>query len=426
MLQYEIVCDMAIEFIINILRVALIKQAIETFLTRGDKDERIFKSAYGIFYLVSSAVYCAWGVSWPYEICSFAGILGITCCYGDTWKKRLWTATTLFGMDLACLSVAIFSFGRNAYGASLYMETAAGVLLLLISVTAISHIFDPDDFRYAVFDKKQTLLLSVTPVAGVIVLFSMLYTKTGYTKTAAIVCVCMLVSNLSIFYLYHEMLRSYVHIRERDIYKQQTELYRNQMEVITESQSRIRALRHDMKNHMLALQAVAGNGSKEEVQEYLRKMQEFMVNPDESVMTGNENIDSVLNYKIRKARELLNAVETRISIPEKLNLNSFDLNVVLGNLLDNALEAAAQTEEKELSIQMSAEKGMMFLEIGNSYNEKFSGKKGIGKTTKTDKSRHGIGMKNVQAIIEKYHGDMEITCDGRHFEVDVMLYMKDL
>lgn len=424
--SYEIRYGIIIEVIVNFLRVVLIKQAVEIFLTKRDMDARGYKAAYGIYYLVTSVVYCIWQVSFLYEVCNFIGILGITCCYEDAWKKRLWTAMSLFCIDLSCLLVAIFSLRGTLLGQSIYPNTATSVLLFLISVTVINHISGSNDFREAIFDKKQTLLLLVTPVTSIVVLLSMLYSMPENDKTAVIVCICMLVINLSIFYLYHEMLKNYVHLRERDIYKQQTALYQNQMEIIMESQSRIRSLRHDMKNHILALQAVVRNGSEEEVQEYLQKMQEFMVNPSEYVMTGNENIDSVLNYKIRRAKELLNEVETKISIPEKINLYSFDLNVILGNLLDNAVEAAVQTEEKKLQIQMSIERGVLFLNISNSYNEKFSGKKGIGKTTKADKYHHGIGMKNVQTIVEKYHGDMEIMCDSSRFEVDIMLYMKEL
>lgn len=426
MFRFEIEYGIMIEFIINMLRTVLMKQAVELFLTKKDVDEKLYQLVYGCFYLETSAAYCIWKVSFFYAACNFIGLAGIACCYDDTWKKRIWAAAALFCMDLSCLSAAVFLMGGSLFGEGFYLKTAAGVLLFLISVTAVSHIFSPQDFRQAVFEKKQMLLLSVTPAASILAIFSIVYTKPEHYYQAGIVCICMLVVNLSIFYLYHEMEKSYTHLRERDIYKQQAALYQNQMEIIMESGSRIRALRHDMKNHILALQALAGNGSREEMQAYLHKMQEFMVNSDEYVMTGNENIDSLLNYKIRRAEELLKEVETKISIPEKLSFASFELNIILGNLLDNAVEAAALTEEKKLNIQMRIEKGILFLNIGNSCNEQLSGKKGIGATTKADKRHHGIGMKNVQAALEKYHGDMDIVCRDGWFEADIMLYVKEL
>lgn len=77
------------------------------------------------------------------------------------------------------------------------------------------------------FDKRQTLLLIVIPTMSVMIL-------------------CVL------------MMGNYIHLRDNDIYKQQTYAYENQLEVIMESQNRTRALRHDMKNHILAFQRSCG------------------------------------------------------------------------------------------------------------------------------------------------------------------------
>lgn len=153
---------------------------------------------------------------------------------------------------------------------------------------------------------------------------------------------------------------------------------------------------------------------------------EFMKNPQEYVATGNDTIDSLLNYKIQKAKDVLNLVETKIRIPEKLNLHSFDLNVVLGNLLDNAIDASVQTKEKELKITMKLDKGVLFLNICNSCRGIAEGKRGILETTKSDKMNHGIGLKNVRRIVEKYHGDMEFLCENGSMEADIMIYVKDM
>ena len=132
-----------------------------------------------------------------------------------------------------------------------------------------------------------------------------------------------MIINISVFYLYNVLLENYIHLRDYDIYKQQIYAYQNQLDVIMESQNRIRALRHDMKNHILALQVLVQKKEVEEADNYLDSMQHFMKNPQEYVATGNDTIDSLLNYKIQKAKDVLNLVETKISIPEKLNLDVY-------------------------------------------------------------------------------------------------------
>lgn len=259
-----------------------------------------------------------------------------------------------------------------------------------------------------------------------VIILSMLMLGNLESMYALLICCCTLIINISVFYLYNVLLENYIHLRDYDIYKQQTYAYQNQLDVIMESQNRIRALRHDMKNHILALQVLVQKKEVEEADNYLDSMQHFMKNPQEYVATGNDTIDSLLNYKIQKAKDVLNLVETKISIPEKLNLHSFDLNVVLGNLLDNAIDASAQTKEKELKIMMKLDKGVLFLNICNSCRGIAEGKRSILETTKSDKMNHGIGLKNVRRIVEKYHGDMEFLCENGSMEADIMIYVKDM
>ena len=243
---------------------------------------------------------------------------------------------------------------------------------------------------------------------------------------AILISGCMLIINISVFYLYNILIENYIHLRDNDIYKQQTYAYQNQSEVIMESQNRVRALRHDMKNHILALQVLVQRKEVEEANQYLDSMKNFMTNPEEYVKTGNDMVDSLLNYKIQKANEVLNVVETKISIPEQLRLRSFDLNVLLGNLLDNAIDASMQTENKKLKITIKLDKGILFLNICNSCQRIVDGWKNFLETTKEDKVNHGIGLKNVRRIVEKYHGDIEFLYENDSMETDVMMYVKEM
>ena len=160
--------------------------------------------------------------------------------------------------------------------------------------------------------------------------------------------------------------------------------------------------------------------------QYLDSMKNFMTNPEEYVKTGNDTVDSLLNYKIQKANEVLNVVETKISIPQQLRLRSFDLNVLLGNLLDNAIDASMQTEDKKLNITIKLDKGVLFLNICNSCQKIADGRSDFLRTTKKDKANHGIGLNNVRRIVEKYHGDIAFLYENNSMETDVMMYIKEL
>lgn len=409
------------ELIVNILRVLLIKKMLELFLPAEDGNTKKIKAGFLFYYLLTTALYAFLNLSVIYEIGNYLGIAGLSFFYRGAWKKKIWISLVIFSIDMTCSLAVYFAFAQ----AFITNQQALQTLLLLICFTVISHMAYPADSREIAFDKRQTCILIVIPAASIFILCVLLYGKTEDTA-ALLICVSILMINLSVFYLYHIMAENYKNLRENDIYRQQTYAYRNQLDVIMESQGRIRALRHDMKNHMLALQMLMRKREWEEADRYLSSMQDFMANPAEYITTGNDAMDSLLNYKLQRANDVLNTVEARVNIPEKLILHSFDLNVVLGNLLDNAIEAASRTEEKKLKLAMKLDKGILFINIRNSCHGIADGRIRRLKTTKEDAVNHGFGLSNVRRIVEKYHGDMDLICDGGKLEADIIMYIKEM
>ena len=415
----------------NFLRAFLLKKVMEKFLIQGEENGNKQKAGFCAYFLISSVCYEIFGLSIVYEVWNCLGILAITLLYRETWKKRIWVALVVLSMDMACFLTAFLAFDMPDNYEWLPQIMAVQVLLLLVCVLIITHLVpdSPKDLQAdrgeIDLDIRQTFILTSIPVTEIFVLCMLLYGEFRGVP-AILTCVSNLFINMSVFYLYHVMLQNYMGRIENATYRQQVYAYQNQLDVIQESQNRIRSLKHDMKNHILSLQTLLKRNDREEIEKYLNSMQDFMANPSEYVTTGNDAIDSLLNYKIQSARERLDAVETKINIPEKLMLQSFDLTVILGNLLDNAIDAAMQTEEKKLRMTMKLEKGMLFLNLYNSCQGIAEGKKVNLETTKMDRENHGMGLSSVRRIVEKYHGDMELFCENGNMEVDIIMYMKDL
>ena len=415
----------------NFLRAFLLKRVMEQFLIQGKGTEKRQKAGFCVYFLLSSVCYEIFGLSILYEVWNCLGLLALTLLYRETWRKRLWISLVLLSMDMACFLTAFFTFAGDNNYEFLPQIMAVQVLLLLFCVLLITYLIPAvrkdlqTDGGGIDLDMRQTYILTLIPATEIVVLCLLLYG--GFRGVPAIlICISTLFVNLSVFYLYHVMQLNFVSRMENDIYRQQVYAYQNQLDVIQESQNRIRTLKHDMKNHILSLQTLLKRDDREEIEKYLSSMQDFMSNPSEHVTTGNDAIDSLFNYKLQSARERLDEVETKISIPEKLMLRSFDLNVILGNLLDNAIDAAMQTEERKLRMTMKLEKGVLFLNLCNSCQGIPEGKKGSLETTKADRENHGMGLSSVRRIVEKYHGDMELFCENGVMEVDIIMYMKDL
>ena len=93
-------------------------------------------------------------------------------------------------------------------------------------------------------------------------------------------------------------------------------------------------MRHDMKHHMNELKILAAKGEISAIEEYIDDMREFINNPYEIVSSGNLEIDSVMNYMLYRAEEEGCNVNVKVQLPESVR-HSFDINVILGNLLEN-------------------------------------------------------------------------------------------
>lgn len=182
-------------------------------------------------------------------------------------------------------------------------------------------------------------------------------------------------------------------------------------------------LQHDMKHHLIELLSLTKEQNNvSEIKNYILNMKEFMENHQEYTHSGNKEIDSLLNYMLQEADKQLNKVDYRINIPTELDIRPFDLNVILGNLLDNAIYAASHSKKKELAIRLNYDTGLLFIDVCNTYEGEIEVYKEIYLTTKMDSKNHGIGLQNVKKIVEEYNGTLEITHDNSIFDVKIMLY----
>ena len=127
----------------------------------------------------------------------------------------------------------------------------------------------------------------------------------------------------------------------------------------------------------------------------------------------------LLQHRVKPAVE--------VTIPECLAIEPFDVSELLGNLLDNANEALANSQKKELEVRIWMDRGILYFHISNSYEGETQKAELNGRevyiTRKEDKQLHGLGWQSTIRVVEKYHGMVETDDTGGKFTVDIMLYL---
>lgn len=184
----------------------------------------------------------------------------------------------------------------------------------------------------------------------------------------------------------------------------------------------MRGWRHDYHNHIQALKVCLAQREYAQMEEYLNQMDSSLYSVDQLVKTGNLMLDAILNSKIALIREKQIQVEFTVSVPAQMPVKGIDLCVLLGNLLDNAMEACEQVGENErrfIRIYMDVMKGQLYICITNSMNGRAKKRGGVYSSTKEE--GHGFGLGRIDRIVKQYGGYLNRQSEENIFSTEVML-----
>lgn len=413
--------DILIAAVTNLFRIYIVWKFVGLFLTERKAGKRTEVIAYVIFYVISFGMF----LIFHYPIVNIATnlicLFLVTLLYEGSIRKKITTTVLIYTINMVSDILASFLFFDYKVGQTTpQLFSIVTVLLIQISELIAAQLLDNKAKQEYTRGIKYLLII---PILSIIMLFMLI--SFNLNNRFLLVCESMgiLLINIVVFYLYNMLMEVHHQLREKEMMELKVKVYSGQLETITQTQKKIRRLRHDMVHHIMQLYSMASLNKNAEMLEYLDKMEQAMINPREHVSSGNKDIDGILNFMLEKAVSILKKVDVQVKIPEDLHTCSFELAVILGNIIDNAIEAARQTEDKWLSLQITADKGILFIRVSNSYCGciKTSGDKLL--TSKEDKENHGLGLDSVKDMIKKYNGDMKITCDKNIFTVDILLYL---
>lgn len=201
---------------------------------------------------------------------------------------------------------------------------------------------------------------------------------------------------------------------ERD-YRSQKEL----SEEIRKIQEKSRLLKHDMKNHSLVLLSYLNEGKLEEAKIYTSQMIDNLNKIYTYINVGNSLLNYILNNKLSMAKELGIDVKAEVENLAFDYMDSIDFSALLNNLLDNAIEASVMSSEKRMEILIGRRKGYDMITVKNRIDTSVLQNNPDLQSTKTEQG-HGFGMRQIQNIVEKYEGMIDIYEEEKEFIVNVV------
>ena len=210
----------------------------------------------------------------------------------------------------------------------------------------------------------------------------------------------------------------------RDNYKRQLQIneeiilsQQKYYTLVNEKQQEIKAIRHEMKNHLTCIDALFKSNKMEELHEYIKGLIEESKVLDELFDTGNDIVNAILNDAQSRHKQRI-GIELKGAFPAELHITSMDLCVIFANAINNAVEAIYEIdqmskERHKIYIQIGTFKDDLFINISNPVKRKVNVDGGKIKTTKEDKNYHGFGISNMRQVVKDYGGSIELKSNNK-------------
>ena len=304
-------------------------------------------------------------------------------------------------------------------------------IVFMIAITALKRVFTKDEIKE--LPVRYSFMLVLIPIGSIYIMNNIF--MLGYRLhsnraniQSAVTAVILLGVNVLVFYIYIKLADDLQLRRMTSVYEQQLDLCERHQQERELSILQLRDVRHNMKNNLVSILAYAENGDNEKIIRFVNEiMEEGGIKTSTVTNSGNIVIDSLIGYWYVEAKKVGIDFSVNLNIPMEMPFRGADICLILGNLLENAVEAAQKAEGKKyIRLHMKYDKNNLLLFVENNYKGVLIKTKDKRlKSTKTDAGNHGVGLSSVYRIAAKYHGVVTID-DGvtNRFLIRVVLYRK--
>lgn len=273
--------------------------------------------------------------------------------------------------------------------------------------------------RVELFMISSTLIISGILIS---IVRNIIYDTQKHYNAFLIILLCLILLNIIQYYMMIYISKK--NIKEKNMYlmQKQIEMQEDSIRNLEVKYDETAKLRHDIKNHVSCALKLARQGDTEELTKYLNELSEDKINNIISyIKTKRKILGAVLNSKLAIAER--KGIDMQCVILNEMdNIKEIDLGVLLANLLDNAIEACEKNKgPSEIMLKMWNKAGYYCIEIINTVERNILAENPNLYTSKANKELHGVGLRSVEDIVEKYNGIMNFLQRSCKFHVYILL-----
>lgn len=420
MLNYEI-----IHIVTNTIFTFAIYKFFYIFFDEDAYNKGLEKLSYILYFILSSISVFVTRVPINTLVFTLIFLFAISLNYKSSLQKKIIFSSFIYSILFVIEIITSVSIGFLDISAiqNSSFDSSVGLILIRTITMIVAYLIS----RYKMSIKKDFSIPKIYYLAFAIVLLGTLYLFVTSLENSKITLYNVIISgviliavNITMILIDEKIYNSIIAVNEKNILKQQNIAYENQTEIINQSIKSIESLKHDMKNHLMMLNEMYASNKKDEIESYIGKILDEI---DNEVFSQSNNfvIDSMINFKLRKLQNTDTKIYMDINVPESINILAYDITVILGNLLDNAITAILQSKNKKLDLQISCSMSNLIILMDNSFSGNLIIEKGKFKSTKSFKENHGMGLANVEKSLENYRGEIRTEYTSEIFSVFVII-----
>lgn len=336
-------------------------------------------------------------------------------------------ATEIITINISSLLFENFNSFENNLKIYLFVITVSKVMYFSVIIILAKLFSNREDTSKP--DKYFWLLFCI-PFSSIVTICAFRYTtyQTELTDLMSniwiIATILTLFSNVLVFLIYEFSIKNTKELFELKSLNQKQELDKQYFEIIEQSNNDMKVFSHNIKNHLTQIRNL---DNINDIYEYVDKLSPDIEKFSQAGLSKNKMLDLILS----KYQKLCDKKGITFNIDVKSSNLSFiddvDLSALLNNLLDNALEAAEQSSDKNIDI-IAFEKNKQYdgLIVRNSCDNKPKSINGNLITTKSDKELHGIGISSIKKVLKKYDAvfDWQYIEDKKIFQAEMAFSKK--